>query len=150
MSAHPVRFRSVEEDSPDLRDLLLLEGWNPNDDRVRKKIATAASSDVPATEWWGEKKKSMTVNLLPGVATFKIFADGQKDTDENATYLSIRLNDREVTEVFLNKNSKRVTFSVETAGGKHWMTAEAINDAKVKLGPVKISFLSQPISKDSG
>ncbi|MFA6601080.1 MAG: hypothetical protein WC352_06425 [Candidatus Omnitrophota bacterium] len=158
---------ALEEESPDLRELLLLAEWESpvraKAQALVQKTMTRASDDA----WWawgaGFHEVSFTlarpgrigrrVQLLPGEVTFRIRMRGRKGVRKDYPYLAARLSDgrkeRRIGTVYADSEDwKDYGFTVRTSGGPRWLDLELMNgdaasgaqNPKIELETMEVGY----------
>lgn len=151
----------LDEKDPDLRELLLLAGWDiPEGKEAVEKIEGMTTVPLPQKTWWGDSlrrgllhrkgRMKMELNLKPGPVTIQIPLRGFPDPQGRFPYLLIRLRPSVLDVVYLRGSGWQVfNFKTQTSGGKRRLEIDLENGTEdpaknrgpiVEAGPVTLLY----------
>lgn len=140
---------SLEEEGPDLRDLILLASLeSPWREIAQKKIVDAGTIIRPPTAWWGSGERrslldqkgrlTMGLNLWPGKVRLRVQIRSVAPGSQG--YVRFFLQGILLAEAAVEQADRRpVMVETQTAGGKRWFEVELVN-GQVELGSVEVLY----------
>lgn len=143
--ARSVLNASVQEKSPDLRELYILKDWGiPNEEDVDAKIEMVFTRKVSQDQWFLENSRSSILNqkenrgaylnLKPGNCVLRVMMKSAPDFSGNNAYVRFRLWNgsayRSVGEFYINQEDwGAYQLLISTSGGWRFLQAELVNGA---------------------
>jgi len=150
---------ALNENQPDVRELILLRDWMPEESSLfQKKISEVSASKRSSAFWWGddfddnqmnhEGRLTMGIHLKPGWAEIKILTRNIPTKALKKGFIRIMINGKPLKQTYVDHDRWQwISVKMKTSGGKRWLQVESLktvadSDQKpiIELGPVKVAY----------